>query len=103
MNAVVNFLIEIVSKNHYVKRKFGQVHSVVDALVSLDTQFQKALADGKMSKAEASRIEGRLASKLFSLSQVLPPTLLCLYGLEISLKSHIYIIGLNGLTVSRYS
>jgi hypothetical protein len=72
MNAIVNFLIEIVSKNHYVKRKFGQVHSVVAALISLDSQFQKALADGKMSKAEASRIEGRLKDLLTSLKAILP-------------------------------
>jgi anionic cell wall polymer biosynthesis LytR-Cps2A-Psr (LCP) family protein len=72
MSAIVNFLIEIVSKGHYVRRKFGQVHSVVDALVGLDAQFQKALADGKMSKAEASRIEGRLKDLLTSLKGILP-------------------------------
>jgi anionic cell wall polymer biosynthesis LytR-Cps2A-Psr (LCP) family protein len=72
MNAIVNFLIEIVSKNHYVRRKFSQVHSVVNALVSLDVQFQKALEDGKISKAEASRIEGRLKDLLTSLKTILP-------------------------------
>jgi hypothetical protein len=44
----------------------------VDALVGLDAQFQKALADGKMSKAEASRIEGRLKDLLTSLKGILP-------------------------------
>ena len=56
----------------YIRRKFGPVYDVVDALMSLNKEFEKALADDTVTKQEAKRIQGRLKELLASLKNVLP-------------------------------
>jgi hypothetical protein len=56
----------------YIKRKFEPVYDVVDALMSLNKQFETALKDDKVTKGEAINIQGRMKELLNSLKNVLP-------------------------------
>jgi hypothetical protein len=56
----------------YIRRKFGAVYDVADSLMSLNKEFETALADDKVTKQEAKRIQGRLKELLASLKNVLP-------------------------------
>tara|TARA_R100000093_G_C1879894_1_gene53817 strand:+ start:294 stop:485 length:192 start_codon:yes stop_codon:yes gene_type:complete len=56
----------------YIKKKFGPVYDVVDALMSLNKQFETALKDDKVTKQEAINIQGRMKELLTSLKNVLP-------------------------------
>mgnify|MGYP003151931376 CR=1 FL=1 len=56
----------------YIRRKFGPLYDVVDALMSLNKEFEKALADDTVTKKEAISIQGRMKDLLASLKNVLP-------------------------------
>jgi hypothetical protein len=56
----------------YIRKKFEPVYGVVDALLTLNKQFAKALADDKVTKKEAVNLQGRMKELLTSLKNVLP-------------------------------
>ena len=52
------------------KRRLEAAHDVATALESLSTEYERALADGKVTKAELSNLMGRLNDLVVSLKSV---------------------------------